>query len=260
MTSNKSNPSITYSNDFFENINSGSRKSAESIIPILIDYFNPHTVLDVGCGSGQWLDVFYKSGVKNVFGVDGGNAKKILIQPDCFTYCDLNKITTFKLNKRFDLTICLEVAEHLNKDIERDFIRFLCSTSDIVVFSAAVPSQGGHFHINEQWQSYWSSLFEFEGYQTLDCIRPRIWNMNEVSLWYKQNMLVYMRKNEKNYDLILSLNQKNNLIIDIIHPEMYLSKINHPHFWADPSLFPLKKLLKATFVAFIRALKKRINI
>ena len=41
-----------------ENIEAENRHSAETILKMLFDIFQPNSVLDVGCGLGTWL--FYK--------------------------------------------------------------------------------------------------------------------------------------------------------------------------------------------------------
>jgi hypothetical protein len=47
---------------------------------------------------------------------------------------------------RFDLAVCLEVAEHLPPERAESFIRELCDLAPVVLFSAAIPGQGGTGH------------------------------------------------------------------------------------------------------------------
>ena len=53
----------------------------------------------------------------------------------------------------------MEVAEHLPREKASVFIDTLTKHSGIVLFSAAVPGQGGTYHVNEQWPKYWNELF-----------------------------------------------------------------------------------------------------
>jgi hypothetical protein len=53
------------------------------------------------------------------------------------------------LPKTFDLTLCLEVGEHLPQNAANILIESLCALSEVIVFSAAIPGQGGQRHINE---------------------------------------------------------------------------------------------------------------
>ena len=96
----------------------------------------------------------------------------------------------------------------------------LCRASDVVLFSAAVPHQGGVGHINEQRQSYWADLFEAEGYDALDVIRPAVWSNTAVRFWHRQNLLLYVRRGSSKIDHN-RLREGQKPILDLIHPEMH---------------------------------------
>ena len=50
-----------------------NRKSlAEYFVPKIVKLFNPKYVLDVGCGSGQWLDEYRKHNIKTK-GIEGSS-------------------------------------------------------------------------------------------------------------------------------------------------------------------------------------------
>jgi hypothetical protein len=65
--------------------------------------------------------------------------------------------------------------------------------SDTILFSAAIPGQGGTGHINEQWPPYWIRLFEKNGFHCHDAIRPLIWNRDEITAHFRQNMLLFVK-------------------------------------------------------------------
>jgi hypothetical protein len=67
----------------------------------------------------------------------------------------------------------------------------LCSLSDVVLFSAAQPGQGGEDHINERPLSYWADIFEQMGYAAFDCVRPEIADEHDVMPWYRYNSLIF---------------------------------------------------------------------
>ncbi|BDB66357.1 hypothetical protein Hc94105_0545 [Helicobacter cinaedi] len=94
-------------------------------------------------------------------------------------------------NTQFDLVQSLEVAEHLPNEAAREFIALLTSLGNIVLFSAAIPYQGGTGHINEQPPMYWSALFEERGFVCFDVLRDEIWDMEYVEIWYRQNILIF---------------------------------------------------------------------
>ena len=67
----------------------------------------------------------------------------------------------------------------------------LASLADIVVFSAAVPFKTGPNHINEQWPSYWAERFAKAGMVAIDCLRPVLWDSEDVADYCIQNVIVY---------------------------------------------------------------------
>lgn len=137
-----------------------NRDSAQHVVPLVSSLIHPSSVVDVGCGSGAWLDVFRKHGASRILGLDGYNVDPawLCIPQDCFRALDLSK--PFQVAEVFDLAVCLEVAEHLPKDAAPGFIQSLARLAPGVLFSAAVPLQGGTHHVNEQWPGYWQDLFE----------------------------------------------------------------------------------------------------
>jgi hypothetical protein len=116
----------------------------------------------------------------------------LCIPQGCFRAVDLSR--PFQLAEFFDLAVCLEVAEHLPKQSARGLISSLVRLAPVVLFSAAVPLQGGTHHVNEQWPAYWQDLFEQHGYRMLDLIRKEIWSKPEVQFWYRQNIFLFMRE------------------------------------------------------------------
>jgi hypothetical protein len=50
----------------------------------------------------------------------------------------------------------------------------LVSRGPVIVFSAAIPYQGGTNHTNEQWPEYWARHFSAKGYVPVDCVRRQI--------------------------------------------------------------------------------------
>ena len=112
-----------YNDAFFKYLNSGSSKSAELIIPLIVDQLSIQSVLDVGCGQGAWLSIWQKYGVKNIFGIDGNYVNNLLIDEQYFLPHNLDN--AFDLESKFDLVQCLEVVEHLPKDKSRIIIESL---------------------------------------------------------------------------------------------------------------------------------------
>lgn len=189
-------------------------KAAEIIVPLIMERYKINSIVDVGCGIGTWLAIFGNYGVEYI-GIDGDyvDRRLLCINEDNFKCFDLNN--KFSLNKKYDLALCLEVAEHLEVKSATLFIECLCSLSDLVIFSAAIPSQGGQNHLNEQFPQYWLCIFESMGYYLVDDIKKDIWGNSDIEWWYQQNIMVLKKVNNK---------EKRRLLF-AIHPELYKIKI-----------------------------------
>ena len=183
-----------YNQTYHSEIENSARQSAAVVIKVLHDMFKPNSVVDVGCGRGTWLQEWQKSGVKDFLGIDGGHQdkNKLLIPVQNFQEYDLNK--PFQQDRRFDIATCFEVVEHLRPTSADIIINTLTQLSDIIIFSAAIPNQGGFKHINEQWPDYWAKKFESNGYVFTDGLRWKILSNTQVSWWYRQNSFVAIRK------------------------------------------------------------------
>lgn len=216
----------TYNNFFYEKQLLESRNSAKYIVPIINDWFQPKSIIDIGCGVGAWLDIWKKckNGIE-VKGIDADFVDKSLLLIDVsneFIEADLNKKLP-KL-KKYDLAMCLEVAEHLEGKRADSFIEELTGLSDIVVFSAAIPGQEGTQHINEQFLKYWIDKFNQNGYKCYDVIRPMIWEVDSISWWFRQNIVLFV-KNGTNIKSDLS-NMKTFHCLDLVHKELLIHKTN----------------------------------
>ena len=73
----------------------------------------------------------------------------------------------------------------------RDFVDSLVRHGDMMLFSAAVPHQGGKHHVNEQPPEYWRELFAKHGYVVFDWLRPQVAKRREVRPWYRFNSYIY---------------------------------------------------------------------
>ncbi len=202
-----------------------NRHSARAILGMLLEEFAFKSMLDVGCGLGAWLSVAREMGVREVCGMDGAwlDKKRLRVPENLVRICDLEK--PFNLGRRFDLVACLEVAEHLDAGVARSFVSSLCLHGDILLFSAAIPFQGGHFHVNEQWPQYWKSLFQEQGFQLVDFIRKRLWNDGSILLWLRQNILLFVHERAmRNYENLRKLSRCA-LPLPVVHPDLYMAKL-----------------------------------
>jgi SAM-dependent methyltransferase len=154
---------------------------------------NPASVVDVGCGAGTWLAAARKLGAGKAVGVEGAWVANVRSASTDIEMHHADLEAPLPPLGRFDLAMCMEVAEHLSRDRAESLVADLCALSDTVLFSAAVPWQGGIGHLNEQPQSYWAGLFAENGFGAHDVIRPRVWKDGRVSYWYRQNAILYRK-------------------------------------------------------------------
>ena len=183
------------------------------IVPVLISMVKPASVLDVGCGTGTWLKVFALHGIKDLTGVDGPYVDRSSLQIDSDRFIAADLRNPLSLGRKFDLVVSLEVAEHLPESSADAFIQSLVAHGDVILFSAAVPGQGGQNHVNEQWPQYWAEKFKTHGFYFHDVIRPLFWNNPKVDWWYKQNTFLVTRE------------RSDSPVVTYVHPEGHVEHI-----------------------------------
>ncbi|HTI91477.1 MAG TPA: class I SAM-dependent methyltransferase [Puia sp.] len=203
-----------------------SLDSPAEIVGILYQAFKPASVIDIGCGTGTFLHQFKKEGAGKVLGIDGSWVNRTLLHQNLEEneFREMNLEGPISIGEKFDLAVCVEVAEHLDAAFADPLIESLTKLSDIIVFSAAIPSQDGQNHVNEQWIGYWATKFNRHGYITCDVIRPLIWNNPKVQWWYKQNMFLAYKESAGFDPAVLGSASISDGINNYIHPDNYLHK------------------------------------
>ena len=167
-------------------------------------------------------------------GVDGDwvAPEALAIAPDRFVSRDLCE--PLDLGRSFDLALCLEVAEHVPASAADTLLRSLARHAPAVLFSAAIPFQGGRHHVNEQWQSHWIGRFAELGFGVHDVVRPAVWTDPGVEPWYAQNALLFV---EHARATALGLEADAPLQADLVHPGLHTIRN------AQPALKPSLRLL-----------------
>jgi len=215
-----------YNQQFFQQVLEGSLTSAETIVPLLIDAIQPKSVVDIGCAEGAWLSVFERNGIGDVYGIDGDYVDRARLRIDSTKFCPVDLEQGFSLKRKFDLAICLEVAEHLRESAADRMVDSLAAHSDCILFSASIPHQDGTNHLNEQWLEYWTRKFRLRNYEPYDYIRPLVWNNKLVRWWFAQNAIVYVKKD--NATLIARFEKmilKQSVDpLSVVHPELFKYK------------------------------------
>lgn len=180
-----------YDKLFFEYLRTGSARSARAVLPHVVRPLGIRSALDIGCGAGAWLAEYLRLGVADVLGVDGDYVDRSLLMMDakCFVPGDIAQPLNFR--RTYDLVQCLEVAEHLPAESSRTLVDNIVRHGSRVLFSAAVPGQGGENHVNEQPYEFWRDRFLERGYRLFDFVRPAIRGELEAEPWYRYNLLFF---------------------------------------------------------------------
>jgi hypothetical protein len=252
-----------YSTSFYERIARRSRQSAREVVPVLVDLFKPSSVVDVGCGIGAWLAVFKALGV-DVTGYEGPWIRSARLDVDQHIIIEHDVTSGISSQRTFDLVLSLETAEHLPKAAATGFVKSLVDLGSVIVFSAAVPRQGGTDHTNEQWPSVWVELFAHHEYVAIDCLRPMFWANDAVSWWYAQNMLLFVRRDHlPRYEhLAQKALSAIGTALPLIHPRNYLalhSALDEAKRQADLSQRSCSELIGAFPATARRAITARLN-
>ncbi len=204
----------TYMGEYYADITEGSVKSASAIFNHLRQLWHFPSwkkIIDVGGGVGAWSKGIGEG--YEYYCVDHKVPKHRLVIPASnYAEYDLTKREKFPFEGTFDLAICTEVAEHIGEEHAENLVSLLLSLSNNVLFSAAIPHQGGNHHVNEQWQTWWAKLFRKFGVR--DALQPIEWweDDEDIELWYRQNLVLY-RKGTGNATMIR----------DYVHPKMYMN-------------------------------------
>jgi hypothetical protein len=163
------------------------------------------------------------------------------------------------LERTFDLAVCLEVAEHLPESAADGLVDLLSSAAPVVLFSAAIPGQEGEDHINEQWPTYWATKFADRGFESVDVLRPLLWEDQRVDWYYRQNMMLYVRSDASDQLTIPEgLIRLPSPPMALVHPEVYTAYRARVARWRSTPL-SLSAHVKALPSAARRAAQRRIT-
>ncbi len=212
-----------YDADFFTRHRSDSRRSAQRLLQYVFRLVTPRSVVDIGCGVGTWLSVCWDHGITDILGIDGPwvDPQALYIPPRCFRCADLT--VPLQLERTFDLVLSLEVAEHLPSEKAEIYVDTITRCGPVILFSAAIPGQGGIDHRNEQWPSYWLSLLTKRGFTAFDILRKYIWNDEAIEWWYRQNVLLivseeYLRSQPALHHA-LEAERIHTEVLPLVHPQ-----------------------------------------
>jgi len=236
-----------YKHNFYKDRHQSTLDAANTVLSLVVDAIpEVNSAVDFGCGVGTWLSVLREKGVENVLGLEGPWVEDKLLKIPQDSLKQVNFEQGVKLDSKYDLAISLEVAEHLKPETAKSFVQSITNASDFILFSAAVPFQGGTNHVNEQWPEYWIELYKEQGYVLLDFVRMKVWDDETIPYWYRQNALFFV-KEQRIGDVKLPDMSGITFPGSVIHPDMYLSKMQKMY------------TVKGSFKLFLRAVGKKLR-
>jgi SAM-dependent methyltransferase len=192
-----------YSLKFYKSVDFRANESANSVFGILNKFFDIkslESIIDVGCGSGAWLNASLKNSSARVYGYDLPESIQINQNRFADNFNARLELLTSDFESRnglefqqVQLGICLEVLEHLKDETGCRILESMSSSCQIILFSAATPGQGGTGHINEKRHSYWLDKFRLNGFEVYDCIRPYLQSSNSAARYYALNTFLLVK-------------------------------------------------------------------
>jgi hypothetical protein len=134
----------------------------EQMSEIIINIINqnkPELVYDFGCGYGEYVRDISLLGIEAI-GFEAYPNKKVY---DNIQELDLS--VPVILERSSDISISLEVGEHIPSEFEQIFFDNICNnTKNTVILSWAVEGQGGDGHVNCKNNDYVISEMEKRGF------------------------------------------------------------------------------------------------
>ena len=213
-----------YPENFYKSRETRSRASADIVMSILAGLIpGIDSVVDYGCGVGTWLDAARRQlGVDDIHGYEGSwvDSALMVVEAHQIDACDLTTLVEHGPPRRASLAMCLEVAEHLPAASADGLVDLLTGTASTVLFSAAIPGQGGKGHINEQWPDYWMSRFAERGYAALAPFRGRLWNDDTVRPWFAQNLFLFVHRSDMTH-LLSRPEPEIDAMQAVVHPHVF---------------------------------------
>ena len=195
----KDNVQEMYNTDFY-NDHQKYRVLYDFIGDIIYVTFEPKSVIDLGCGAGFLLERLRSQGVSKIYGIDGSKDATNSWPEHMQDVLEVKNLMDFKPQERYDVAVCMEVAEHIPKDKSLKLVTKVTESSKkFIWWTAAPPGQGGTGHINCQDMCYWIRLFEQCGFTPVwDLtykIKMELLRVKEIQAypWFRDNCLILKR-------------------------------------------------------------------
>lgn len=150
----------------------------------LVDRYEPRTMLDVGCGTGDALRWFAAHGVTAI-GLEG-----LRINADaCGVPVLVHDLTAGPVEfANIDLVWCSELVEHVEERFMDNLLSAVCC-GRVLAMTHAVPGQGGFHHVNERPAEYWRERIEPRGFRLAEAATVDAWALAGDTYFAKTGMI-----------------------------------------------------------------------
>jgi hypothetical protein len=151
-------------------------------------------VVDVGCGDGTWLSCLPTGCHKT--GLD----RHRKVRPDSMGWYHRVDFEREWNMPNADVALCLELAEHLTPNAGMRLVGKLAKAARVIVWSAAMPRQGGWGHKNEQWPSYWLAAFAQFDFEPNYSVQDKLWDNADILPWYHHIVVLRQAPSDPRHD------------------------------------------------------------
>ena len=181
-----------YNNEFHESIENEEQPQAVRLGEYIKAHVPCSKFLDFGCSSGIYVREL-ENHVETLGFEFSEEAVKRAVSAKV-TRCDLTLPIDLQKTES-TLGLCLEVLEHIDDSSWRPVLENITKLCDRVIFSAAIPGQGGIGHINCRPKLDWIRRFHGLGWVVdLDHTHHMLTHMlNGYHMgWFRQNVVVFV--------------------------------------------------------------------
>lgn len=182
-----------YNREFHKSIENDEYPQAVRLSEYITTFINPGCFLDFGCSTGLYLKEV-KNRLPNIPSVGfefSQEAVDAALCPNIYK-TDLTENVVIQRVPN-TLGLCLEVLEHIEDKYWKQVLLNMTRSCDKIIFSAAVPGQGGVGHINCRPKIDWIKRFHELGWVVdLDASRHLIGHMQKGYHmgWFANNAMV----------------------------------------------------------------------
>ncbi len=161
---------------------------ADALIAVFHDV---KSTVDVGCGTGYYAGRFAAMGVDRAVGIEPNPVTGTYLGGAEAITADVTQEGDLGLGT-FDLSMSLEVVEHIPRDRHDAFFDFLCgSATRYVVFAGGYPGQAGVGHIACRPEAEWEAELNQRGWVR----HPHLTNFLRKTAfywWSRRNTMVFV--------------------------------------------------------------------